>query len=238
MILKKKQRNPGFTIIDNQVIVRPEISAKAKGILLYIMSRPDNWDISTADIAAHMKEGQEAIRSGINELREYGYMRLDFVQNESGKMNGTIWNAADWPAFTSFDDCRVSENPKVGNHLSNNNTIITNKGRNKEGKAKKDLFGDEPEKKVAFEASPLADFEFFKKEIFAPGFESVDLKFYHGQVMDWSIKKDGKVKRTVRGWLATVRTFIRGDIQNKKLKTITAEADESKVDAALKFLGL
>lgn len=238
MILKKKHRNPGFTIVDNQVICRPELSAKAKGILLYIMSRPDNWDISTADIVAHMKEGQEAVRSGINELRQYGYMKLEYIQAENGQMQGTTWNAADWPAFIPItEESREMENPNLGNDLPLYNTINTNKVNKKEG-SRATLFGDEEEKKRPFELTPLNDFAHFEKEFKAPGLENVDLRFYHGCVQDWSIRKEGKVKRTVRGWLATARQFMRSDIQAKKLKTLSEDNDSKKVDDALNFLKL
>lgn len=50
------------------------LSAKAKGILLYFLSRPDNWQIYTSEVVKHMNDGQKSINSGVQELMDNKYV--------------------------------------------------------------------------------------------------------------------------------------------------------------------
>lgn len=71
-------------------------------------------------------------------------------------------------------------------------------------------------KLVKFGADGVNDYSEFEKLFATAEFEKVDLIYYFHTVADWSETKQG-VKRTRTGWIATVRNFIRGDIEKKKL---------------------
>lgn len=71
-------------------------------------------------------------------------------------------------------------------------------------------------KLVKFGADGVNDYSEFEKLFATPEFEKVNLIYYFHAVADWSETKRG-VKRTRTGWIATVRNFIRGDIEKKKL---------------------
>mgnify|MGYP001029278720 CR=1 FL=1 len=71
-------------------------------------------------------------------------------------------------------------------------------------------------KLVKFGADGVNDYSEFEKLFATPEFEKVDLIYYFHTVADWSETKQG-VKRTRTGWIATVRNFIRGDVEKKKL---------------------
>lgn len=86
-----------------------------------------------------------------------------------------------------------------------------------ESKDKKTLFrNSEIYKLVKFdETGAGVDYSEFEKKFATPEFETVDLVYYFHAVSDWSDQKN--MKRTKNGWLATVRNFIRGDVEKKKL---------------------
>ena len=71
-------------------------------------------------------------------------------------------------------------------------------------------------KLVKFAPDGNNDYSEFEKLFATSEFERVDLVYYFHTVADWSETKQG-VKRTRTGWIATVRNFIRGDIEKKKL---------------------
>lgn len=71
-------------------------------------------------------------------------------------------------------------------------------------------------KLVKFAPDGNNDYSEFEKLFATPEFEKVDLVYYFHTVADWSETKQG-VKRTRTGWIATVRNFIRGDVEKKKL---------------------
>lgn len=85
-----------------------------------------------------------------------------------------------------------------------------------EPKEKKTLFrNSDVYKMVKFENGVGVDYSEFESKFATPEFEKVDLVYYFHSVSDWSDQKN--MKRTKNGWLATVRNFIRGDVEKKKM---------------------
>ena len=111
----------------------------------------------------------------------------------------------------------------INNSLDNDYTGVKNPGlfpdeetKVKEPKDKKTLFrNSEVYKMVKFENGVGVDYSEFESKFATPEFEKVDLIYYFHTVSDWSDQKN--MKRTKNGWLATVRNFIRGDVERKKL---------------------
>lgn len=68
---------------------------------------------------------------------------------------------------------------------------------------------------VKFENGVGVDYSEFESKFATPEFEKVDLVYYFHSVSDWSDQKN--MKRTKNGWLATVRNFIRGDVEKEKV---------------------
>lgn len=48
-----------FVIVHKTFVFDERLSAKAKGILLYFLSRPDDWQIYTSEVVKHMSDGQK-----------------------------------------------------------------------------------------------------------------------------------------------------------------------------------
>lgn len=46
-------------------------------MLAYLLSKPDGWQVRSEDILNHGTEGRDAVRSAMQELKLYGYARLD-----------------------------------------------------------------------------------------------------------------------------------------------------------------
>lgn len=75
MILRTvhNRENPYFQL-DRTAVNDERLSYKAIGIHTYLMSKPDGWEANESDITARHTDGRSAIRSGIQELIEHGYM--------------------------------------------------------------------------------------------------------------------------------------------------------------------
>ena len=50
MIVRSK-RPERYTVLDNDILRNHALSFKARGILAYILSQPDNWAISSSRLA-------------------------------------------------------------------------------------------------------------------------------------------------------------------------------------------
>jgi hypothetical protein len=73
------QNNP-YVTINSTPITNPELSYKAKGILTYLMSRPDGWEVNVPDLVNHSTDGPASIRTGLNELRLAGHIHYNTMR--------------------------------------------------------------------------------------------------------------------------------------------------------------
>ena len=124
------------------------------------------------------------------------------------------------PVVGKSDTIKIDD---INTSFDNDNTGVKNPGlfpdeetKVEEPKEKKTLFRNSAVyKMVKFENGVGVDYSEFERKFATPEFERVDLVYYFHSVSDWSDQKN--MKRTKNGWLATVRNFIRGDVERKKL---------------------
>jgi hypothetical protein len=91
-----------FTQIPNELLRNPEISGKAKALLCLLLSNKEGWKSCVSGIGKMMKEGADAINSGINELEEHGYLiRVRYRDKKTKTWKGSFWAYTDIPY--SFD---------------------------------------------------------------------------------------------------------------------------------------
>ena len=67
-------KNKDYTVMSNYHFKEKNMSLKAKGLLSEMLSLPDNWDYSINGLVAINKENESAIKSTLNELKEFGYL--------------------------------------------------------------------------------------------------------------------------------------------------------------------
>jgi DnaD/phage-associated family protein len=113
-----------FVIVHKTFVFDERLSAKAKGILLYFLSRPDDWQIYTSEVVKHMSDGQKSINNGIKELIECGYVHRKQKRSESGVFNGYEYLVYEKPT-----EMPLSENGKTENGKTENGKTENRKGR-------------------------------------------------------------------------------------------------------------
>ena len=99
-----------FTQVSNQILTNAEVSLKAKGLYVYLVSKPDNYDFSAKRIADECKENYTTILGILNELEErkyllrkkYGDGTIDYYLFNEPKEN---------PKFAILDEEPKLENP-------------------------------------------------------------------------------------------------------------------------------
>lgn len=75
MKITRKDKKDNFTTIDNAYLQNKKLSFKAKGIMTYILSLPDDWVIYIDQLIATSKDGEGSFRSGLDELIKAGYIK-------------------------------------------------------------------------------------------------------------------------------------------------------------------
>lgn len=89
-IVKHVIKRNYYTQIDNTILQStPGMSFKAKGILCYLLSLPPDWSINIQDICNRATEGVDAVKSGLKELQQIGYIKKMCLRDSAGKI--TKW---------------------------------------------------------------------------------------------------------------------------------------------------
>ena len=84
--IKRKKAGNNFTILSNDFLEDKKLSLKAKGLLAYILSLPDDWKIWFEEIVQHHSDGITAVRNAWKELENEGYAQTVKVMNEETNM--------------------------------------------------------------------------------------------------------------------------------------------------------
>jgi hypothetical protein len=106
----KKRKKNGFTQISNALLEDSRLSWKAKGLLCYMLSRPNNWKINKSDLQNRATDGREALQNGINELKQFGYLHIYRNRLENGSIDGWVWEYDDTPFEAEQRETRITEN--------------------------------------------------------------------------------------------------------------------------------
>ena len=84
-------RNPlrdRFSVIDNRALEDERLSYEAKGLLAYLLSKPDGWEINPKHLAKVGGCGRDKITRILNELRQAGYIEDKRPRSDDGKVRG------------------------------------------------------------------------------------------------------------------------------------------------------
>ena len=121
-------KNKNYTTISNQLFKNKTISLKAKGLMAYLLSLPNDWDLSINGIVACSKEGRGAIRNTFTELISTGYIERKQIRDK-GKFVGYDYFVFEQPKFnkptsvkpTSDNEIQISK--EVIKERINKNTL-------------------------------------------------------------------------------------------------------------------
>ena len=76
--ITRQKRNTPFVQIDKNALQDERLSWKAKGLLAYLLSLPDDWQIYINELKNHAKDGRDSTRTAMNELIKFGY--ISFIE--------------------------------------------------------------------------------------------------------------------------------------------------------------
>lgn len=133
IIRVKKDSN--YSVINNTALKDERLSWKAKGILAYALTLPDDWTFHISELARHAKDGEDSLRTGFKELKELGYVKRYPVRDGNTKKI-TRWDTEiyetpqrNMPQVENQDVVKpYEENQKLLNtNRLNTNRLNTNK---------------------------------------------------------------------------------------------------------------
>ena len=80
----KDKDNP-YVQINKGVFEDSRISWAAKGLMGYLLSKPDGWTVRFYDLVNHGPQKRGALQRVLKELEQYGYMHRERIRNEAGR---------------------------------------------------------------------------------------------------------------------------------------------------------
>lgn len=144
----KNKENP-YVSINNTIFFDERTSLKLKGLVGFMLAQKDDWVFNRKNMVKRFKDGEDSLSSAIKEGQELGYILVEKVRDEKGRV--AYWQTL---VFETPQLCQeykekrgqyaVSperenpdlENPESGKPPHITNTKITNTKSNKEEKNK------------------------------------------------------------------------------------------------------
>lgn len=87
-----------FTQIRNEWARDRRLGYKARGLLTYLHSHEDGYELSLAQIIRDSTDGKDAVKTGLEELEQAGYLRRIRERGEGGR-----WGETDYVLADPFD---------------------------------------------------------------------------------------------------------------------------------------
>ena len=127
-IFRVYKESGNFVTVNKDFIHDPNLSWKAKGILLYLLSRPDDWQIYETELKKHACDGRDSLRTGIKELEKVGYIQRKRIRDDKGHFREYEYRVFEQPNHIGYSHLGK---PQLGNsHLgkpdTTNNNITNN----------------------------------------------------------------------------------------------------------------
>lgn len=131
IIRVKKDSN--YSVINNTGLKDERLSWKAKGILAYALTLPDDWTFHISELARHAKDGEDSLRTGFKELKELGYVKRYPVRDGNTKKI-TRWDTEIYETpqrnIPQMENQDVVKPYEENQKLLNTNRLNTNKRNN------------------------------------------------------------------------------------------------------------
>ena len=124
------EKNRNYTTIHNEFLKRKDLSWKAKGIMTYLLSLPDDWVVNLDEIKRNATDGESSFRSGWKELVSAGYVSRQPVRDEKTKKID-YWETVIKESISKNKSHNVENHNvgihQVGNHKVDNRELLSTK---------------------------------------------------------------------------------------------------------------
>ena len=117
-----------FTTIPNSIAQNDQLSWKARGIFLYLASKPSDWQFYEIEVARHAPDGRASLRAGLKELEDKGYLKRYRKRNDKGQVIASDWIITDEPMFNN----PMSEKPMFEKPMFEKPTQVNRTLQNKD----------------------------------------------------------------------------------------------------------
>ena len=85
MSIIRVEKNGDYTILANAPLNDERLSWEARGLLAYLLSKPNNWKVNSRALVSKAPAGRAKVQRILRELEEHGYLERRKVRGERGR---------------------------------------------------------------------------------------------------------------------------------------------------------
>lgn len=131
MIVRTPNRHR-YTIISKVPLEDSRLSWKARGLLSYLLSKPDNWTVIVSHLIKEAPDGRDGVTAGLKELERLGYIKRTKRLNSGNRFDGMDTEVFEEPTVTGFS---VTGNSVTGKSVTNEEGLLKNNNNNEMNRA-------------------------------------------------------------------------------------------------------
>lgn len=131
MAIIRQKREKNYSVVNNQILEDTRMSFKARGLLIYMLSKPDNWQFYSEELVKHSdRDGISSIKTALNELEVCGYLKRVQKRAEKGKFGGQDWILNDNPNPDDSPQAGFppADKPSTEKPLAENQQLLSTNG--------------------------------------------------------------------------------------------------------------
>ncbi len=109
-IIRVAHGHAPYTVIDRRVLEDERLSWAARGILGYLLAKPDDWQLRIGDLRRRGDLGRDALYRVLKQLRAHGYVERRVLRDPRGRIAEIDYLVHEVPSAA----CPLPENPDTG----------------------------------------------------------------------------------------------------------------------------
>src|SRR5699024_6225685 len=103
-VIIRHQRAQDFTILDNAQVRDARLSWKARGLIAYLLSLPEGWQLRISFLVGQAPDGRCSTTAGLAELKKFGYLLIERERGARGRFVRTVWTVIQAPSATTAQE--------------------------------------------------------------------------------------------------------------------------------------
>lgn len=89
MIIRIQKKDNPYVMLDKGFLNDHRLTWKARGMLAYLLSKPDNWRVLVKDLIKRAPDGRDAVYTILKELQRYGYIHRQQTRAQGSTQFGS-----------------------------------------------------------------------------------------------------------------------------------------------------
>lgn len=112
--VERRRRNP-YVVIDRRPVEDLRLGWAARGLLGYLLAKPDDWQLRVSDLCRRGDLGRDGIRRVLHQLQDFGYVRREQVRDARGRVVGLDYTVLEVPESPGPDLPGPADPPLLSN---------------------------------------------------------------------------------------------------------------------------